>query len=204
MTAIESQDRPQEDRPLRLAVVDDYDLVVAGLAAMLTDQTLPVRIVAARSDDLGAVPADLFLFDPLLGGESGLADLVDRVGDRVVVFSWATDQAKVERALAVGAAGYLFKGAPTPDLVSAVLTILAGDIVKPRPLIGARGTGVRLSAREAEVLELIAAGLTNAEIADRTFLSINSVKTYIRGAYRKIGATRRTQAVSWCHEQQQT
>ena len=54
-----------------------------------------------------------------------------------------------------------------------------------------------LSARESEVLALIAQGLSNQEIADGTFLSINSVKTYIRSAYRKIGVKRRTQAVLW-------
>jgi NarL family two-component system response regulator LiaR len=61
---------------------------------------------------------------------------------------------------------------------------------------------VQLSAREMTVLELIGTGLTNQEIADRLYLSINSIKSYIRTAYRKIGVSRRAQAVLWAvHEQ---
>jgi DNA-binding CsgD family transcriptional regulator len=59
---------------------------------------------------------------------------------------------------------------------------------------------MQLSAREAEILTMIAAGMSNQEIADRSYLSINSVKTYIRSAYAKIGAVRRTQAVRWALE----
>ena len=56
----------------------------------------------------------------------------------------------------------------------------------------------RLTGREVQVLALIAEGLTNQEIADRVFVSINSVKTYIRSAYRKIGVNSRSQAAVWC------
>ena len=59
------------------------------------------------------------------------------------------------------------------------------------------GTDVGLSPREAEIIALITQGLSNQEIADRAFLSINSVKTYIRTAYRKMGVQRRSQAVLW-------
>jgi DNA-binding CsgD family transcriptional regulator len=60
------------------------------------------------------------------------------------------------------------------------------------------GAAVGLTAREVEVLALIAQGMSNLEIAERLFLSINSVKTYIRSAYAKIGATSRSRAVAWC------
>ena len=59
------------------------------------------------------------------------------------------------------------------------------------------GRSFGLTQRESEVLALITQGLTNQEIADRAYISINSVKTYVRTAYRKIGVTRRSQAVSW-------
>jgi DNA-binding NarL/FixJ family response regulator len=59
------------------------------------------------------------------------------------------------------------------------------------------GRGLGLTARESEVIALITQGYSNQEIADRTYLSINSVKTYIRTAYRKVGVSRRSQAVAW-------
>ena len=80
-------------------------------------------------------------------------------------------------------------------IVAMVEAAAAGS---PEPTDGDAG----LSAREVEVLALIAEGLTNQEIADRVFVSINSVKTYIRSAYRKIGVHSRSQAAVWAHQQQ--
>ena len=96
----------------------------------------------------------------------------------------------------------------TLDLVAAIEKVQGGSVVvsdvEPSAALRAEidhgdwpGRGHGLSAREAEVLVLIAQGLSNQEIADRAFLSINSVKTYVRSAYRKIGVERRTQAVIW-------
>ena len=112
----------------------------------------------------------------------------------------------IEDALAGGASGYLSKVLTGPAIVDALERINAGEIVV---LAGhfessADGAGdwpgreAGLSPREAEVLALITQGLSNQEIANRSYLSINSVKTYIRSAYRKLGVTKRTQAVIWC------
>ena len=71
------------------------------------------------------------------------------------------------------------------------------------PLVGGDWPGRQdadLSAREAEILTMIASGMSNQEIADRSYLTINSVKSYVRKAYRKIGAERRSQAVRWALE----
>ena len=79
--------------------------------------------------------------------------------------------------------------------------MLRGD---PVPVTSGSGEDVQvfpgLSQRESEVLVLIGRGLSNQEIADRIYVSVNSVKTYIRQIYAKTGATRRTQAVAWAHE----
>jgi DNA-binding CsgD family transcriptional regulator len=78
------------------------------------------------------------------------------------------------------------------------IVVLAGDF---QSSVGGAGTWpgreAGLSPREAEVIALITPGLSNQEIADRAFLSINSIKTYIRSAYRKMGVTKRTEAVIW-------
>ena len=125
----------------------------------------------------------------------------------VVVYTWNVDPALVEVALSKGCRGYLDKSLGGQDLVSALERVAAGEIVVspttiaplPDPRVNGDwpGRGDGLSAREAEIVTLITQGLTNADIAARTFLSINSVKTYIRSAYRKMGVARRSQAVRW-------
>ena len=102
-----------------------------------------------------------------------------------------------------------FRPETTKELIDAIEAVAGGEVVRPAPdPSGAsprqeRIAGVwpgrehGLSAREAEVVALITQGLSNDEIAKMTYLSINSVKTYIRGAYRKIGISRRSQAVIW-------
>ena len=74
---------------------------------------------------------------------------------------------------------------------------IGGGTVSPRPDAAWPGKEHGLTVREAEIIALITQGLSNQEIADRSYLSINSVKTYIRTAYRKIGVERRAQAVLW-------
>lgn len=101
--------------------------------------------------------------------------------------------------------GYLSKTLPAAELVEAIERIHAGEVVispdhGPQvPLVAGDwpGRAEGLSAREAEVLALITQGLTNKDIAARTHLSPNSVKSYIRAAYQKIGVSRRAQAVAW-------
>jgi two-component system, NarL family, response regulator LiaR len=78
--------------------------------------------------------------------------------------------------------------------------VVSPEISPAEPLVGWDWPGratVDLTAREAEVLTMIATGMTNQQIADRSYLSINTVKSYVRKAYRKIGAERRSQAVRW-------
>ena len=121
-----------------------------------------------------------------------------------MIFSWNLQPDLVERAISTGAAGYLSKALDAEEIVEALEAVHAGkSSSRRRSRSRDRGAGVwpgrefGLTAREAEVLALITQGLSNQEIAERSYLSINSVKTYIRTAYRKIGVTRRSQAVVW-------
>jgi two-component system, NarL family, response regulator LiaR len=199
---------PAPPRPLRLAIVNDYEMVVAGVAAMLAAHSEHVAVVELDSQLPVLSDVDVILYDTfgqVQGDGVDLAQLVDGGSARVVIFSWNTQPDLVERALAKGAAGYLSKAMTGAEIVAALQAIDAGEQVTPdfvdtdgRSANGEwPGRDVGLTAREAEVLALITQGLSNQEIAERSYLSINSVKTYIRTAYRKIGVTRRAQAVVW-------
>ena len=132
--------------------------------------------------------------------ESTLDRLVGRpAGGRLVVYTWNLRQELVNVALAHGAAGCLSKRLPAADLADALVRIAAGATVVQGTRSGSSAelAAAGLTPRESEVVGLIAAGLSNQEIARATGLSINSIKSYIRGAYRKIHVTTRSQAVLW-------
>jgi len=124
---------------------------------------------------------------------------------RFVLYTWNLDHDYVREARDKGVAACLSKSLPAEELVAAIEDVAAGGTpVSPDPGPDAPiveptwpGREHGLSPRESEVLALIAQGLSNREVAQRAYLSINSVKTYIRYAYRKIGVERRTQAVIW-------
>ena len=199
---------PPSARPLRVAIVNDYDLVVAGVAAMLEPHHERVAVVELDSNLPVVSDVDVILYDTfgqVQGDGVDLEDLVRGSGARVVIFSWNTQPDLVERAIQKGASGYLSKELSSEEIVGALETVHEGKIVVPQPSRSPAheakgdwpGRDVGLTAREAEVLALITQGFSNQEIAERSYLSINSVKTYIRTAYRKIGVTRRAQAVIW-------
>src|SRR5690606_16851716 len=117
---------------------------------------------------------------------------------RVVVYSWNTDPELVATAIAKGSRGYLEKRLRADELVARLERVAVGEIVRPERLqspelavpeqLGAwPGKHAGLSLREAEVVALIVQGLTNPEIAARTYITLNSLKSYIRSAYRKMG-----------------
>ena len=195
--------------PIRIAVVNDYELVVAGIAAMLAPHHERVRVVELDSGLPVLSDVDLIFYDTFGQKQGDAVDLQDLVREndaRLVIFSWNIQPDVVERAIRHGAAGYLSKGLEAAQVVDAIEAIHRGETVTPvasADLVDGEVTGewpgrdAGLTAREAEVLALITQGLSNQEIAGQTYLSINSVKTYIRTAYRKIGVIRRSQAVAW-------
>jgi NarL family two-component system response regulator LiaR len=194
--------------PVRIAIVNDYEVVVAGVAAML--EPFPDRVTVVELDVNAPVVSDVDVilydtFGQVQGNGIDLEKLVRGSNARVVIFSWNLQPGLVDGAIARGARGYLSKALSAEDLVKGIEAVHRGDIVtelRPVDEQGADrgawpGKEHGLTQREAEVLALITQGLTNQEIADRAYISINSVKTYIRTAYRKIGVGRRSQAVSW-------
>ncbi len=196
-------------RPLCVALVDDYDVVLIGLAHLF-DQ-YEDRIVVAEIDANKPLvdDVDVVLYDSFAQAEADQDDidvLVAHPGDhRVVVYTWNFHPDLISAALDKGASGYLSKTLPAHELVDALEAIHAGDVVvSPRPArvspdIGLSwpGKSEGLTSRESEVLALITQGKSNVEVAALTYLSKNSIKAYIRSAYRKIGVASRTQAVLW-------
>jgi DNA-binding NarL/FixJ family response regulator len=193
-------------RPIRLAIVDDYAVVIAGVASFLAEELIDVVETGASMPVVSDVDVVLYdTFGQVQGQDIDLEDFVRDSGAKVVIYSWNLRPDLIEEAIAGGASGYLSKVLTGPVIVQALERIMAGEVVI---LAGDHETSVDaegdwpgrsagLSPREAEVLALICRGLSNQEIADRAHVSINSIKTYIRSAYRKIGVERRTQALLW-------
>jgi DNA-binding NarL/FixJ family response regulator len=198
----------RRERPVSIAIVNDYELVVVGLAALLAPFEDRVKVVELDSKLTVASEVDVVLYDTFGQVQGPAVDVGALVGPgeaRVVIFSWNTHPELVEASIANGAAGYVSKGVTAEELVTAIEDVHAGKQVVPSQQGNGTatdrgtypGTSVGLTGREAEIIALITQGLSNQEIAERSYLSINSVKTYIRTAYRKMGVTRRSQAVLW-------
>lgn len=193
--------------PIRLAIVDDYDVVVIGVAHMFAGYADRVQVVELVANEPVSVAVDIALFDTFAQGEADSSDLdvvlANPLASKVAVYTWVHDSAVVAEALRKGVCGYLSKTLPALELVEALERIHAGETVVSPPshaeLVAQDwpGRAEGLTARESEMLALITQGKNNSEIAALTYLSPNSVKTYIRSAYAKIGVTSRTQAVLW-------
>ena len=193
-------------RPLRLAIVDDYAVVIAGVASFLAEERIDVVETGANMPVITDVDVVLYdTFGQVTGEGLNLEDFVRDSGAKVVLYSWNLQPALIEEALAGGASGYLSKVLTGPVIVEALERIVAGEKVvltgDHETSVGGAGDwpgrSAGLSPREAEVVALIARGLSNQEIAERAHVSMNSIKTYIRSAYRKIGVAKRTEAVIW-------
>jgi DNA-binding NarL/FixJ family response regulator len=194
--------------PIRVALVNDYEVVVHGIASMLRSHTHRIEVVELNANSGVAQPVDIALFDTFTQSRddgTGIINLLENPAvNKVVVYTWSTDRALRDSSLKLGVAGYLSKRLSASDLVSSLEHVHKGEIVVSQepsrlPLIGGDWPGREegLTARESEVLCLITQGLTNAQIVERTQLSINSIKSYIRSCYRKIGVDSRSRAVLW-------
>jgi two-component system, NarL family, response regulator LiaR len=203
-------DTEQTAGTLRVAVMDDYAVIVAGVRQMLAPYDAKVRVVETVSllpveSEIDVLLYDTYSHERVTGQPE---QVIAETNAKVVLYTWHLAAELVGDALAKGAVGCLSKSLPPAELVDAIERVHRGEIVvseDPGPNAPVTteawpGKEHGLSPRESEVVALIAQGLSNQEVADRAFLSINSVKTFIRSAYRKIGVQRRTQAVLWATE----
>lgn len=193
----------------RVAVMNDYEVVVLGVLGLLAPFEDQVRVVELDVDLPVSEPVDVALYDAFSMEGTHTQALDDIIAnpmiERLVLYTWNLGRDIVEEALARGVRGILAKGLPATELVDALRRVHAGEVVvspvpvDEQPLVPGDwpGRAEGLTAREAEVVALITQGLSNNDIATRCYLSINSVKSYIRSAYRTMGVSTRSQAVRW-------
>jgi DNA-binding NarL/FixJ family response regulator len=196
--------------PLRVLVVDDHPMVRAGLRSMLDGDEIEVVAEAASgaeaAERAAALVPGLVLLDVELPDMDGVEALT-RIKARapraaVLMVSMHDDPVMVRRAVEAGAAGYVLKGISRRELLAAVRAVRNGGSVLDPSLLRAlatpaappSGAGDALTRVELETLALLAAGLTNREIAERTRWSVGTVKKHVQRILEKLNVSDRTQA----------
>lgn len=194
------------DRALRVLVVDDHDVVHWGFRLMLSELPWIERCISARNGAEAIALAkrhtpDVALVDLFVGEESG-PEICEQLhlahrGVKVLLISGA-GRISTEAARACGATGFVPKDWPAADIARAVRMVGLGmSMFEPEPTGDAADApaGPALSAREQQVLELVATGATNREIASELHLSPHTVKEHTSALYRKLEARNRADAV---------
>lgn len=191
---------PEERSDLRVLIVDDHDVVHWGFRMMLGGLQWVERCLPASDAETALALAakhrpHVALVDLFVGTESG-ADICERIREvspatNVLLISGA-GRISPTAARAVGASGFVTKDLPAEDIARAVRMVGLGMDVFPE---AEHDGGNPLSAREVEVLEAVAAGHTNREIAAELYLSPHTVKDHVSAVLKKIGARNRAEAV---------
>ncbi|MGI5419792.1 response regulator transcription factor [Actinomadura luteofluorescens] len=190
---------------LRVMIVDDHPIVREGLRGMLAAETdIEVAAEAASGDEaVAVVPSvgpDVVLMDLRMPSGDGVSAIERLPGHRILVLTTFQEDAGIVRAIEAGAAGYLLKDASRADLAAAVRDVAAGRrVLSPEVSARLAAAGAArppvLSARESQVLALVAEGLTNAEIGARLYIGQATVKTHLLRIFGKLGVSDRTAAV---------
>ena len=201
-------------KAVRVLLCDDHDVLTEGLAAVLEARGLDVVAVVNRgADALDAVARsepNVVLMDYQLPDQDGVtttrAIKTAHPDVQVVLLTSSTDDRVLVEALEAGASGYVTKHKGSSEVVDAVAAAAAGEVVVspdmlarllPRlsPQPQQQRPGGDLTPRETEVLELMAEGATNDEVADRLFISRNTVRNHVQNILTKLGAHSRLEAV---------
>jgi NarL family two-component system response regulator LiaR len=203
-----------ESEPIHVLIADDHDMLREGLAAFLRAYG-DLRLVGEAANGHEAVRMchelrpDVVLIDLVMPGMDGVTAIQvihEKQPDvQLIVLSTFSDEKLVKSALRAGAIGYLLKNVSASRLAEAIRAAHAGlPILSPeisRTIVGPGDdlqipVGNRLTQRETEVLGLMVAGLSNAEIAQRLTISTYTVKNHVSGILVKMGVSNRTEAVS--------
>jgi DNA-binding NarL/FixJ family response regulator len=192
--------RSRPGQRLRILIVDDHDVVHWGFRLMLGEQPWVERCLSARDGDEAVVLARRYaphvaLVDLFVGEESG-AEVTERLlraaPDTKVLLISGAGRISAAAAREAGAVGFVPKDWPAADIADAVRVVGLGmTVFEPGP----EPSGLSLTRRERDVLELVAAGATNPEIGRRLHLSAHTVKEHTSRLYRKLGVRNRAEAV---------
>ena len=204
---------PLSETCSRLVVVDDHNLFRTGLVSLLT--SVPTFVVEAEGSTGAEAVAlcrlhrpDVLIIDIEMPGTDPHELLVDIVKDspntKVIILSMHDDGTRIRELIAVGVSGFLHKSVDYPALKTAIDCVLMNSdqlvIHLPQKFLladdwtEAKPSGA-MSTRELEVLSMLAEGMSNAELADRLFISVSTVKRHLTNIYRKLGAVSRVDAL---------
>ena len=196
-------------------IVDDHPAIAHAVEAAFAGTEITVVGRAREVDEavrtLGELKPDVALVDLRLGDGDGF-EVIERLRTvspqtRAVVFTGSGDRVALFRAMDLGVEGFLLKEAPLDELVRAVSVAaaggtyvdptIAGELVRPA---AAAGPIEELTEREWEIIRLLAKGLGNEEIGKALFISPATVRTHLRNAMSKLGASTRAQAVAMAYD----
>lgn len=196
--------------PIKISVltVDDHPLLHEGLATILRNQP-DLVLLAQASSGREAVQRfrehgpDVTLMDLRLPDMSGIDAMIAILSEfpdaRIVILTTFSGDAEIQRALEAGARGYVLKSMPPKDLVEVIRQVHAGKKRIPADIaahLAEHYSEEALTAREIEVLQQVAGGNRNRDIADNLFITEETVKVHIKHIMEKLGASDRTQAVT--------
>ncbi len=201
---------------IRLMVIDDHEIVRSGIRKMISGSEIQVIAESNSGENVLAgisqYHPDVILLDVRLEEGDGLAALgrvkIERPQIPVLMFSTFDNPTYVARSVALGASGYLLKNSSRDTILDAIRKVAAGENAwtreELRRVTGALATPrlsadieVPLTQRESEVLEQLAHGLTNKEIALALGISYETVKEHVQHILRKVGVNDRTQVAVW-------
>jgi len=201
-------------RLVRVLIVDDHEMFASSLRLALSSETdLDVvgtaATLAQAKNLLVTLEPDVVLLDHLLPDGLGVDSITElrrlRPAVQIVVLTAAAEDSMLVMATEAGCAGFLLKTSPLEELVAAVRTAAAGEMLVSSELLARLLGRLRhdrsqpatdLTGREREILELIAEGLTNAAIAKRLFISVNTVRNHVQSLLAKLGAHSKLEALS--------
>jgi DNA-binding NarL/FixJ family response regulator len=193
---------------IRILCVDDHPLLRQGISAIINNQP-DMTLVAEASNGHEAIQKfrelqpDVALMDLRLPDMSGIDALIairtEFPGARIIMLTTFEGDVEIQRSLEAGARGYLLKSMPPADLVEAIRQVNAGKKRVPADVAAQLAEHLSdedLTSREVDVLRHIASGNRNRDIAEKLFISEETVKVHIKHIMDKLGASDRTQAVA--------
>lgn len=196
---------------MRILLIDDHDVVRAGLRAILGTQT-DLEVVGEAADGADgvrqalALQPDVVLMDLAIGaGMDGIEATrritADAPGIRILVFTTYDSDADIVRVIDAGATGYLLKDSTPEELYAAIRAAAQGQAALSAPVASVLLKRMQqpegaLTPREAEILELLAGGLSNRELGRKLYVSETTIKTHLLHIYRKLGVETRSAAIA--------